>query len=280
MKVKIIFFSLVLLFTTNLTLASSLSNTGLIPGQIWYSQSDLIEGETVNIYTAIWNGSENTITAKVEFYDKNVVLGSKEITISSKSVKEAFVSWKISAGDHLISAKIISSSVKESGGIKSVVLSQTETEKDSQFVSKTIQKEDGTTLASNELVKDQVKNQIENTEEKILEVIPDSIEKPVIEKLNQVDDFREETLDKIVSSKTEAKEVLDELKKEYPQEEIEINNKTKEGTSGTEKPIAILKYFFLSALALIFGHKIIFYGFCLIIIFFIFRFIYRKIRRK
>jgi len=49
----------------------AVTNTGFIPGQIWYSKEILVEGETVNIHTAVWNGEKESFMFKVEFYDKN-----------------------------------------------------------------------------------------------------------------------------------------------------------------------------------------------------------------
>jgi len=35
------------------------AGSGFIPGQIWYSEESLIEGNTVNIHTAVWNGEKS-----------------------------------------------------------------------------------------------------------------------------------------------------------------------------------------------------------------------------
>ena len=105
---KLFIYSFLILFLTPLTFTygAEIINSGFIPGQIWYSSEELIEGQTVNIHTAIWNGEKNSITAKVEFYDKNVILGTRNIIVASETSKDVSISWKVTAGDHLISASI------------------------------------------------------------------------------------------------------------------------------------------------------------------------------
>jgi hypothetical protein len=44
--------------------AETLVNSGFIPGQIWYSKAALVDGDTINIHTAIWNGEKDSISAK------------------------------------------------------------------------------------------------------------------------------------------------------------------------------------------------------------------------
>ena len=106
---KLFIYSLLILFLTPVTFIYSAEtmNSGLIPGQIWYSSEKLVEGQTVNIYTAVWNGGKNPITMKVEFYDKNVILGSREVVVDPFELKNVSIPWKITAGEHAISAKII-----------------------------------------------------------------------------------------------------------------------------------------------------------------------------
>jgi len=275
MKYKFLLIIFSLIFASQVAYAVDVANTGIIPGQIWYSQDKLVEGETVNIYTAIWNGSENTVKIKVEFYDKNVVLGSREVSVLRNSMKDVSVSWKVTAGDHLISAKIISSSIMESGKSKTVLLEQRETSQNKQFVAKVIKEIDGTPATSNDIIK----NQIDKTTSKIGDVIPDSVQDTFTEKLGFVNDFREEILVKINDGKEVAKKHLDELNKISP-EVTKSGEKANTGIDGTDKPITLIKYFLLATIGLIFANKVIFYGLILLILFFILRFIYRKIRRR
>ena len=99
-KLFIYLFLILFLVPLTFTYGAETINSGLIPGQIWYSSEELTEGQTVNIHTAIWNGEKNPVTTKVEFYDKNVILGFREVVISPQELKNISIPWKITAGDH------------------------------------------------------------------------------------------------------------------------------------------------------------------------------------
>jgi outer membrane protein assembly factor BamB len=145
------FLCLLIIISTTLSIpvfAETQVNSGFIPGQIWYSKIDLVEGDTVNIHTAIWNGEKEILSAKVEFYDKNVILGSRDITLASLELKDVYVPWKITAGDHVISAKIISSQATVSGKKEKVDLDRVTTSNDRQFVSVLVKDFDGVPVNS------------------------------------------------------------------------------------------------------------------------------------
>ena len=60
------YFLILILFylaLSNITYAEVPTTTGFIPGQIWYSKEPLVEGDSVKIYTAIWNGDSDSLSA-------------------------------------------------------------------------------------------------------------------------------------------------------------------------------------------------------------------------
>ena len=245
------------------TFASSVA--GIIPGQIWYSEDSFSEGDTIKIYTAIWNNNKESITVKVEFYDKNVVLGTREIVILPDQVKDASVSWKVTSGDHTISAKIISSIITGKASKGQITLDRTSTIEDKKYIPAVVTKIDGTPATS----ADVVKSQFDKANLKIGEVIPDSVSKPVSGAVSALDTFRDETSVKIDEGKDKTKKQITELE-----------GKSSTGSDGTEKPIAYLKLFFLSIVSFIFGYKIVFYGLIILLIFWILRSVYLKLRYR
>jgi hypothetical protein len=258
-------------------------NTGFIPGQIWYSKEPLIEGDTVKVYTAIWNGDDNSLSAKVTFYDKNVVLGTRDIIIPSGEMKDVSVSWQVTAGDHSISAKIVSSNISSLGKSEQVSLSRSSTKEDSQFVKVLLKTGDGTIASTSDIVKSQV-GDVSST---ISSVLPDSISTPISETLNNIDDFRDTTSNKIDVVKKETQKVIDSynLKGDVTKTDkaktlsaSELKEQSKINT--IDKPLSYIKLFFLSIISFIFSNKIVFYGLIILISFFIIRFIYRKIRNR
>lgn len=248
--------------------------SGFIPGQIWYSKDSLIEGDTVNIYTAVWNGGEGTLLTKVEFYDKKVVLGSREVSLAPSEIKSVSIPWKITAGDHTISAKIISSSLNVSGKKENIILSNIATSSDKQFVSvKTIQGDN-----TKEIAKNAIQDQVEKVSDSIDNIVPSNVSDKVSSSFEGLDDFRSTSYEKVKVAKDDSKKNLEEIK-------IKVNNpnqnteKDKTDMGGVEKPIEYIKLFLLSVLGFILGSKIVFYVLLALIIFYVLRAIYRKIRK-
>lgn len=244
--------------------------TGIIPGQIWYSTDSLKEGETVKIYTAIWNDTKQNLSTKVEFYDKNVILGTRDITILPDQVSGVNVSWKVTSGDHLVSAKIISSVLNKQGIKDPIVLSRVSTNLDKKFVPAIVTNIDGSPATS----ADVVKSQIDKASSRISEAIPDSVGQPVSNLFGNIETFKNKIFNQIIQSKAKTKAEIKGME-------------NKEGTIGnsatlnkTDKPIAYLKLFFLSVIYFIFSSKILFYGIIFLLIFLIIRYLYLKLKYK
>lgn len=249
------------------------STTGFIPGQIWYSKGPLIEGDTVNIHTAVWNGEKDIVSAKVEFYDKNIILGSRDVTLSPLLLKDVYIPWKVTSGDHVISAKIISSLATISGKQEKVVLSRITTSSDKQFVPVVVKNNIGEPVSE----ADMLKNQIDKTTSEINSIVPEKVSTSVSNVFSAVDDLRNKTLTQVDAIKNTTQKEIDKVlgtSTVASQNPAKVNNIQ----DAVKKPIAYIKLFFLSILSFIFGNKIVFYGILILIIFCILRFIYRKIR--
>lgn len=274
---KLFLFSLVILstFFALPIYAEILNNSGFIPGQIWYSKDKLVEGDTVNIHTAIWNSEKNSLSIKVEFYDKNVILGSRDTTLNSLEIKDVSIPWKVTAGDHVISAKIISSLATISNKKEKVILGRVETSNDKQFVSVVVKNNLGESVTEADLLK----NQIGETTAKINSFVPESISNPVSDGLGSIDNFRNNTLAKIDTAKTETKKEIGKIL--GASTSVSPNNeKVNNSQDSIKKPIAYIKLFFLSILSFIFGSSLVFYSALALILFFVIRWIYRKIKNR
>ena len=282
MRKYFLIFLFAFLLTTPLAHADVLSTTGFIPGQIWYSKDTLIEGDTVKIYTAIWNNGTTPLSAKVEFYDKNVILGTRDVVVPSLQLVETSVSWKVTSGEHSISAKIISPSTTKSGKKEPLTLTTNTTDVYSQFVPVVLKTMDGKPATNSDVLK----NQLDKASMSIDSLLPDVVSEPISNNLGFVEQFRDDTLSKITETKTAAKSKLDELKKvNDPKVNTKVTNSNQsvKKTSlddATEKPITYLKLIFFSILSLIFGSKFIFYLLIAFIVFLIIRGIYRKIKYR
>lgn len=275
MKYRILILIIFTFFCGNV-FAADVANTGFIPGQIWYSENPLVEGQTVKVYTAVWNGDTNPLEATVEFYDKNVILGSRSISVPKDTVQNVSISWKVTAGDHVITAKILGSKIIESGKSFPVVLERNTTGEDRKFVSKLIEQIDGTPVSST----DAIKNKFDETKANLSDILPGSIGGPISNSLSSVDTFRDQTYTKITVSKEESKKELESLNGKSTVKGTTVSNDKKvekKSLGGADKPIAYLKLFFLSVASFIFGTPFIFYLVIVFILFLIIRSIYRKL---
>lgn len=278
------FLALVLL-THNVYADTSSSTSGIIPGQIWYSEDQISEGDIVKIYTGIWNSTKAPLSVKVEFYDKNVILGTRDLVVPSEKLVDVSVSWKVTLGDHVISAKIISSNLT-TGKKDSVVLSSVSTKEDRKFIPKVIKNADGTITT----IPDDSQSEVNNIGSQIVNILPKSVSTPVSNVFSSIDTTRLNILNGVNTSKAETQKRIDSYNPKVPETNTDTNINDKfptntttpvvatETQSSTDKPIAYIKIFFLSVLAFILGYKIIFYGLLALIIFSIIRFIYRKIK--
>lgn len=274
-KSFLLIFFVLSIFLPNITNAENSNVSGFIPGQIWYSKDDLIEGETVDIHTAIWNGEKNSLSTKVEFYDKNVILGTREIVVAPSELKDVYVSWKITSGDHVISAKIISSLSNVSGKKEKIVLNRISTSSDKQSVSTVVKNDLGEVVSGSNLVK----TQIDKVGSEINNIIPKEINNSFSDSFNVVDNFRNKTSDKVDINKEKAQEEVSIFKNEV-KEKTNIKSENKDIQDSIKKPLAYIKLFLFSVLSFIFGNKFVFYALLFILVFYLARFIYRKIRNR
>jgi hypothetical protein len=278
MKKYLLFFILIYLTFTGTLYASEFTTTGFIPGQIWYSTDPLVLGSTVKVYTAVWNNTSTPLSTNVEFYDGKVLLGTKYIVVPSLQLKEASISWKVTAGDHAISAKIISPSITTSGKKKNIILNRISTETDKKSISVTLDKTAGTSAEDSNIIK----SQIDKAASSLDNIVPESISAPVTKNVGFIDSFRADTQENILKTKLEAEKRVEEFNKaDATTTDLVVNQTKKIGISdATDRPITYLKLFFFTILSFIFGSKVVFYLLIILILFFISRGIYRKIRNR
>ena len=281
MKKYLTFF--ILIFGFLIPLVYARASTGFVPGQIWYSPETLSEGENVKIHTVVWNGDSSNLQAKVEFYDKNVILGTRDITVLPEQLKEVNITWKVTAGDHTISAKIISSSITTNGKKETITPDNIKTEDNKVFVPVTIKKIDGEPATSGDVIK----NELDKTSSKIADVIPESVSTPVSNAFDTIDTFRDNISTKVNDAKINTQEEIKTLNNgdggkvvDTKSKGSKVSTEKETTTSSTDKPIAYIKLFFLSVLAFILDNKIAFYGLIILVAFFLLRFIYRKIKNR
>lgn len=294
-------FILFVVLSTNSVYAVD-NNSGLIDTSIWYAPSTFTEGDTIEIHTAVWNGEDYAINAKVEFLDVNTILGSRDITVAKGTLSDVYVSWKVTAGDHKISARIASASSSANGSSSTVaIVNKEESAKDFFVPKKLVVKKDGTTEV------------IPTVTDKVNEVLPPSVAAPINKTANSIDSFRQDVSNSLSDLKTEVNIKIESFENPKKVEDKSNTTNTTNTTtntttqnkntnkptdkapdkiqdtkitepvetpmSGVDKPIAYVELFLLTLALFIFKNSIVFYILLALVVFFVLRFIYRKIRR-
>lgn len=269
------------LFPFNVTVAQS-SNAGFVPGNIWYSKDPFEEGDKIQIYTVIFNPDQRELSGTVVFFDNDVFLGKKDFVVSAKGVKDINLNWTVNIGKHNIFGKIENAKFLISKGkYEEVFLAENQTSKSSRNITKkNISGTDNTTSNINPVV-DTINAFSTDTTKNIERIIgdktPKAISEPLVSATNTVEKFR---TDVGLSSENKKTEINDQLKLlDNPKNDI---SKDKSPTKVTEpniflKPFKYVELFFFTLLAFIINNPFIFYGFIIIIVFYILRTIWRLI---
>lgn len=250
------------------------SNIGFVSGNIWYSKDLFEEGDKIKIYTFIFNPDNRELSGTVVFFDKTVLLGKKEFTIPARTANDVSIDWTVTAGDHIIFGKIENAKfLVSTGKYEEVYIAENETEKSSRTVSKKIIYKLNDTNNT-----DPVSTSVLNITKIIEEKTPDFISKPLILGASTVENFRQDISAASESKKEKVKNEIKALDNSSSEAKLRKGSSTpKETVSPLLKPFKYAQLFFLSVFSYILNNKILFYGLIIIIVFFLLRFIWKKI---
>ena len=225
--------------------AQTENNIGFKPSNVWYSKSKLEEGDAIKIYTAVWNGSKNQFEGNITFYDKTVVLGEKKISVSPENIGIASIDWKITAGDHAISAKMLNTIIIKDNKKEDILIENNETSVTNESISKKI---DSTSSTNNLAIPDSILpfslSEIINY---IKGKIPESATETVTQSADKIDSWRESR-----SSSIDKK--LNSIAKDQK-----------------------VKRSIYNGLLYIFNHKYLFYGIIIVVVLAVISFIRKRI---
>ncbi len=250
------------------------TSAGFVPGDIWYSKEPFEEGDKIQIYTVIFNPDSREFSGTVAFFDNTTFLGKKDFVMGAKSVKDLYINWTVTVGDHKIFAKIQNAKFLISPGkYQDVYLPDDETQKSSSSVSKKITSENtkaGTSITSSiaSSIINKSTDTLENAKDKIAEAVPEVVSTSVDSTTNSLDSLRSKVSNYSLKTKEEAKTELAELKKSE-------DKKSGGEDSSLIKPFKYIKLFFASLLYFVFHNKIVFYTLLSGIVFYIIRYIWR-----
>lgn len=255
---------LVFIFIPSLSFAEDtvIKNAGFAPGNIWFSQNDFAPGDTVKVYTILWNGGKETITGEVVFYDNADVIARVAFSLSSLGTKIASADWKISDGYHKVYAVVGTSKI----GTNGATLEYAKTEESEHFIGAPIKSTSPTTTAQ------QIINEKVNfAKEYAVENLPEPVTETTKSFFGKVEPIRTSVKTWTDNTSVDVRKDIEKL-----DEKIKNNEGKTDVWSMVKKPLDYVYIFILTIIGLILGNSIIFYTISFVIIFLFLRFIKRR----
>ena len=113
-----------LLLLPSVVLAQKKINSfGIIKSTIWYSKDPFFAGDSVRIYSGLFNGSDQDITGVAGFYVNNILVGSRDFSLPGGGVFEhIWADWLAFPGEHTVSVKITSAVIDPKIGESTPIL--------------------------------------------------------------------------------------------------------------------------------------------------------------
>jgi hypothetical protein len=99
-------------YGANVTLAQDVAaktiNARILPS-IWYSDLSTEAGNNIDIHAGIQNNSGNNFSGTVSLYVDDVKIGENPFLSETDRLKDVFITWKATAGNHVFQMKITAS---------------------------------------------------------------------------------------------------------------------------------------------------------------------------
>src|SRR3990167_8229456 len=81
---------------------------GFLSDNIWYSKDPFFAGDSIRIYSGIFNSSDLDISGRVEFADNGELVSASDFNVEAGgNLTRVWADWQAKAGEHKISASIV-----------------------------------------------------------------------------------------------------------------------------------------------------------------------------
>ncbi len=121
-NIKIIILSLVVIIGLGIWLPSHAEESvGFIENGFFMSPELPQEGAIVSLFATLYNTSEQNLSVTVNFYDGIVYLGNKDITVFGGDTISASIFWKVTAGPHKLSARLLNPTLIYTSGAREAI---------------------------------------------------------------------------------------------------------------------------------------------------------------
>ncbi|PCI20007.1 hypothetical protein COB64_02865 [Candidatus Wolfebacteria bacterium] len=271
--ISISFLCLFLLPFISLHAAGEIDNIGFIQRNIWYSKDPFTEGDSIMIFTGLFNSGPSSISGTVEFFDKNILLGDTDFSFESGTSGVVSIEWNVTSGDHVISAKITNSKIiNENNELEDVTVQFNTSDQDRSFVSKKLSNVD-----LDDLIGEDLSDTFDTVQDFIDENTPDFVGEEIGTRIGILDTWRQNTSTSLTTQADEVSKKIERLKKDPEISGEGLSIKDKIGSSNILlNPFQYIKLFILKALSFIFKFKLLFYGLIFLLLLLLARFIKRR----
>lgn len=247
------------------------TNAGFIPGNIWYSKDPFQEGDKIKIYTLIFNPDTRKFSGTVDFFDNNILLGTKDFSVSGTSTKDISINWTVTAGDHQIFGEIKNAKfLTSTGKYEDVSLADNKTSTSSRTVSaKVVAENIASGINSIDETFNTAVDSIQNIGNTAKDTMPATVSQSVTATSNTLDGLREKVSITLQNTQIKTQSQIDTLDK------TKSSSKNSTETNYIQKPFEYVRLFLLFILSSIFKYKILFYGILIILIFSFIRYLWQ-----
>jgi hypothetical protein len=250
------------------------ATTGFVDSPLWLTPESPKEGDMVTLSAVFRNAETENLSGTVVFYDGQVLLGKKAITVPSAGVATAVISFKIGAGDHSFSASMTNTAKISTAGTSTPFSTPIETaELPKQFIAKKI-----STVSSDTSSTDfsaPILERVNEVQDKALSVVPVGVKQSVTITTGKIDAWRGSEAVSLEKNKVATQKIVDAKKTAPAKSETSLQKITDD-----DGPLVYVKLVWFSVMAFLFSNPYIFYGVGIFLLFLILRFFYRKIRGR
>jgi|TARA_Y100000310_G_scaffold288684_1_gene314547 hypothetical protein len=213
---------------------ATIENLGFVTNPIWYSTEPFFAGKSVRVYTVLANSSEYDFSGTVAFYSNGKEIGSSRASLTREGdVQIVWIDWTPSFGNHSVVAKIAEGFVSLPGGEEQDISvegwessvserfvdvdtdgdgvgNKEDTDDDNDGI---LDSQDSDPLKANESrIEKKFGGVVKNVEKTITDAVP-SVASSVLEPVVQfVEEFRENSKEKIYSKKDKLAQEIEEKK--------------------------------------------------------------------
>lgn len=268
---------------------TALAVSGIPKESVWMSKKSPEEGETVSLFTFVFNGQESSnLYGDIEWYDEDTLIGERSFTILPLSGQAISIEWKVTDGNHEIKPIIVNTkSGKDKESATTILIEDSEASPLVFFVANKIEETEGP------LSEEKIFGDLDNLENKIVSSTPPVVAETIGKSFGFLEETRNELKNNISEEIVQVEEKTKELNNETdtttevdtPNEgdsldTVKDEKKESPAVKYVEKPALGIYGFSLNSLYFILSSALLTYGLLIFFFYLISRFVYRKIRKK